>query len=192
MIITFSEIIDMIAMSFFIGYIFKDLFHRVPKASHYYAYDPLKYHKGTRFWDDLKHSVMIAAPALVLHEFAHKFVALGFGAEATLHAPYFLYAIVLILKLIKFPLLFIVGGYVVHTPLPPLESAMVSVAGPLMNLLLYILCLLAVKYKWVDAKYHPMLVVSGKLNLFLCIFNMLPFRGFDGYNFFTGLFQAFV
>lgn len=191
MVITFSEIIDIAAMSLFIGYIFKDLFSRVPKAKHYYEYDPLKYHAKTKFWDDLKHSIMIAAPALVLHEFAHKFVAMAYGATATLHAPYFLYFVVLALKLIRFPILFIVGGFVSHTALPPFESAMVAIAGPLTNFALYFLCLAAVKYKWVDAKYHPMLVVSSKLNLFLGIFNMLPFWGFDGQHFFQNMFAAF-
>ncbi|MBW2992362.1 M50 family metallopeptidase [Candidatus Woesearchaeota archaeon] len=190
--ITISEIIDIIAMSFFIGYIFKDMFHRVPKPQHYDEYDPLKYHKETKFWDDLKHSVMIAAPAIVLHEFAHKFVAMGFGATATLHAPYFLYIIVLILRLLKFPFIFFVGGYVAHSPLPPFESAMVSIAGPLINLVLYLLCIGAVRYKWAHSKYFPMLAMSGKLNLFLCIFNMLPFPGFDGQHFFAGMWQAFL
>ena len=195
MIVTFWEIADIIAMTFFIGFIFKDYFRLVPKPKHHAGYEPLEYYnksKKGKFWEDLLHSCMIAAPALVLHEFGHKIVAMSFGAIATLHAPYFMYLIILGMKLIKFPILFFVGGYVTHSALPPLQSAFVSLAGPLTNLILYLICFIAVKYELANNKYTPLLMASGKLNLFLCIFNMIPIPGFDGYNMFMGLWQAFV
>lgn len=191
MIITVQEMIDIVIMTFAIGFIFKDMFRRIPKPEHH-NYDPLKQFHRSGFWDDLKQSIMIAAPAIVLHEFAHKFVAMGYGAAATLHAPYSMYAIVILLKLINFPLIFFVGGYVSHTALPPFQSAMVAIAGPLTNLTLYLLCTSAIKFRWIHRKYHPMVFVAGKLNLFLFIFNMIPIRGFDGYHFFSSLMQVFA
>ena len=188
MFITLQEIIDLVIMTFAIGYIFSDFFKREPLE----GYDPLAYYKKPQLWENIKFASMIAAPAVVLHELAHKFIAMAFGAAATLHAPYFWYFAVVLLKLMKFPLLFFVGGYVTHTPLPPLESSVVSIAGPLTNLVFWLSCWMIVKFGLVHKKYYKILVPVAKLNMFLFIFNMIPLPGFDGYNFISGLFRAFV
>jgi Zn-dependent protease len=182
-----QEIIDIIAMTFAIGFIFSRFFHRKPSE----GYDPLTYYQKSSLWEDIKHGAMIAAPAVVLHELAHKFVAMSFGATATLHAPYTMYFLVILLTLIRFPLIFFVGGYVSHTPLPALQSSIVSIAGPLTNLVLFGLATLLVKRKLVHRKYYEPLALIAKLNLFLLAFNMIPFPGFDGYHFFRGLIAAF-
>ena len=127
----------------------------------------------------------------MLHELAHKFVAIGFGAAATLHAPYNLYIFVIIMKLLRFPLLFFVGGYVSHTPLPYLQSALVAVAGPLMNFIVWGVIFVIVHYKLINKKYYKILEPIAKINLFLGIFNMIPIPGFDGFSFFVNLFKAF-
>ncbi len=173
-------------MTFAIGYIFSDFFRRDPLE----GYDPLKYYQKPALWENIKFAAMIAAPAVVFHELAHKFVAIIFGASATLHAPYFWYAIVILLKLMRFPLLFFIGGYVTHTPLPLLESSLVAIAGPLTNLILWLASLAIVKYRLIDRKYYKILVPMGKINMFLFIFNMIPLPGFDGYNFFANIFRA--
>ncbi|MBU0628575.1 MAG: M50 family metallopeptidase [Nanoarchaeota archaeon] len=179
---------DLVIMTFAIGYIFSDFFRREPLE----GYDPLKYYKKPQLWENIKFASMIAAPAVVLHELAHKFAAMSFGASATLHAPYFWYAIVILLKMMRFPLLFFVGGYVSHTALPPLESSIVAVAGPLTNLILWIACLAVVKYRLINRKYYKILVPAAKINMFLFIFNMIPLPGFDGYHFISSLFSAFA
>lgn len=186
--LTLIELIDIIIMTFAIGYIFSDFFKREPLE----GYDPLKYYQKSPFFENIKFAAMIAAPAVVLHELAHKFVAMSFGATATLHAPYTMYAIVILLKLMRFPLLFFVGGYVTHTPLPLLQSSLVAVAGPLTNLILWVASILIVKYSLIDKKYYKIIVPMGKINMFLFIFNMLPLPGFDGYHFFSSIFQAFL
>jgi Zn-dependent protease len=174
-------------MAFAIGYIFSDFFRREPLE----GYDPLKYYRKQPLFENIKYAALIAAPAVVFHELAHKFVAVFFGAQATLHAPYFWYATVILLKLMKFPLLFFVGGYVTHTPLPALQSALVAVAGPLTNLLLWLAAIAVIKFRLVDRKYYKLVIPMGKINMFLFIFNMIPLPGFDGYNFITSLFGAF-
>jgi|TARA_B100001971_G_scaffold210469_1_gene236041 Zn-dependent protease len=186
--ITLNEIIDIVFMTFAIGFIFSDIFKREPLE----GYDPLKYYSRTGMWENIKFAAMIAAPAVVLHELAHKFVALGFGAQATLHAPYTIYMIVILLKLVRFPLLFFVGGYVAHTLLPPLESAAVSIVGPLTNLAIWLSILAIVRFNLVNKKYYRILEPMAKLNMFLFIFNMIPLPGFDGYNFLSSLFSAFA
>ena len=174
-------------MTFAIGYIFSDYFKREPLE----GYDPLKFYRKSPLIENIKFAAMITAPAVVFHELAHKFVALSFGATATLHAPYGMYAIVILLKMMRFPLLFFVGGYVSHTPLPALQSALVSVAGPLTNLILWLAAIAVVKYSLVNRKYYKIIVPMGKINMFLCIFNMLPLPGFDGFHFISSIFQAF-
>jgi Zn-dependent protease len=116
---------------------------------------------------------------------------MGFGATATLEAPYIMYAIVIVLALMRFPLLFFVGGYVAHSPLPALPSAFVSIAGITMNVLLWFIFRSLIKYKIAKRKYWNELALMAKLNLFLAAFNMLPIPGFDGFNFFRALFGVF-
>ena len=187
MFITPREIIDIVIMTFAIGYIFSTIIRREPTT----GYDPLKYYQKNKLWEDIKFGAMIAAPAVVLHELSHKFVAMAYGAIATLHAPLGWYFIVILLRLLNFPLVFFVGGYVTHTPLLPFASAMVALAGPFMNLILYVGCTVVVKYKLIPKKYYRMALISGKLNLFLFIFNMIPIPGFDGSHVFSGLLTYF-
>ena len=187
MFITIWEIIDIVIMTFAIGFIFSDFFKREPLE----GYDPIKYFSQSSRWQNVKFAAMIAAPVVVIHELAHKFVAMGFGATATLHAPINIYAIVILLKLLRFPLLFFIGGYVEHSALPYLQSAWVSIAGPLSNFLIWGVIYLIIHYKLVDKKYYKILQPMAKLSLFLGIFNMLPVPGFDGFNFFSALFRAF-
>jgi Zn-dependent protease len=187
MFITVREIIDIVLMTLAIGYIFSTFIKRQPSED----YDPLTYYKKNQFLEDIKFGAMIAAPAVVLHELAHKFVAMGFGATATLHAPLGWYAVIIVLRLLNFPLLFFVGGYVTHSGLPSLQSSFVSIAGPLTNLILYGLFILVIKFKLVHRKHYRMLAISAKLNLFLAVFNMIPIPGFDGYWFFRSLLMYF-
>ena len=174
-------------MAFAIGFIFSDFFKREPSE----GYDPIKFYQRSSMFQNIKYAAMIAAPAVVFHELAHKFVAMGFGATATLRAPYTLYAIVILMKLMRFPLLFFVGGYVEHTALPPLESAFVSVAGPLTNFIIWGAIFMIIHFRLVDRKYYKILAPMAKINLFLGVFNMLPIPGFDGFHFFRSLFAVF-
>jgi len=182
--ITLHEIFDILLMTFVIGFIFSSFIRPKPR-------DILDYYKSN-MWNDIKYGIIIAAPAVVLHELSHKFMAMSFGATATLHAPYSMYAIVILMKLVNFPLMFFVGGYVSHTALPALQSSFVALAGPLINLLIWLVILLLVKTSSVNKKYYNILVPAAKLNMFLFIFNMIPIPGFDGFGFLQGLFQAFV
>jgi Zn-dependent protease len=178
MFLTFREIIDICIMTLAIGYIFSTIIKREPDLD----YDPLKYYSQNKLIEDIKFGVIIAAPAVVLHELAHKVFAMSFGAVATLHAPIGWYAIIIIMRALNFPLFFFVGGYVSHSPLLPLQSFIVSIAGPLTNLLLYGICIGLVKYKLINRKHYKTAMISAKLNMFLFVFNILPIPGFDGFH----------
>jgi Zn-dependent protease len=190
MILTFWEVIDIIAMTLFVGFIFKDFFARpAPTAA---AYDPLKKLK-TKKKDDFLFACALVAPAIVLHEFAHKFVGMSFGLQSTFHAAYFWLALGLMLKLMNFSFIFFIPAYVETIgQATHLQLAFVSVAGPLMNLALWIGCALVLKFANVSRKYIPYLALASKINMFLFIFNMIPIMPFDGGNFFYHLWQAFA
>ena len=177
-------------MTFVIGFIFSRFFRKEPS----YSYDPLSYYsRQNTLINQIIYGAIIAAPAVVLHELSHKFVAMSFGANAILHAPYKMYAIVILMVLLNFPIIFLVGGYVnILTPLPPLPIAFVAVAGPLMNLILWFIFKSLIKYNIAPKKYWRELGMMAKLNLFLAGFNMLPIPGFDGFNFFQALFQTIL
>jgi len=186
--LTIGEVFDLIIMILAIGFIFSKLFKRKPKGN----YDPLTYYnKKNYFWQDLKYGIIIAAPAVVLHELAHKFTAMAFGATATLHAPYLMYAIAIALVLFKSPLVFFVGGYVTHTALGALPSTVVAFAGPFVNLVLWLGIKPILKTKYGKKHMHILLMISN-LNMFLFIFNMIPIPGFDGFSFFEGIIRFFM
>lgn len=188
---TSQEFIDLIAMILVIGYIFAKIMPRRKLATR--NYDPLKQYKQNNFLEDLKWGIIVAAPAIVFHELAHKFVAMSFGATATLHAPYTMYAVVILLILFKSPIIFFVGGYVTHTLLPPLQSALVSVSGPLTNLAIWGICVYLIKSKSkFSRKNIEVIAMMKKINMFLFIFNMIPIPGFDGFNFLSAIFKYIV
>jgi Zn-dependent protease len=185
--ISIQELLDIAIMTFALGFIFSDYFKKKPLDD-----DPLAYYQKNQRWENIKNAALIAAPAIIFHELAHKFFAMYFGAQATLHAPYGWYALIIILKLLNFPLLFFVGGYVSHTPLPALASAVVSLAGPLTNVGVWLATTVIVKKQLINRKYYPILIPIGKINLFLAIFNMIPIPGFDGANAIINLLRAFA
>jgi Zn-dependent protease len=194
MLFTIQEIIDLVIMIFATGYIFSSFVKRQPHE----GYDPLTYYGKSSFVEDLKYGIIIAAPAIVLHELAHKFMAMAFGVQATLHAPelmgipYGWYILIIVMQALKVPLLFFVGGYVEHRVLPPFQSIFVSLAGPLTNLLIFFVCMGLVRYKIVNRKHYHIIGMASKLNLFLFVFNLIPFPGFDGFNAIMGLIRLFL
>ncbi len=191
--LSIQEIIDIVLMTLFIGFIFSRYFRRKPVRE----YDPLTYYQKSTLLEDIKWGAIIAAPAVVLHELAHKFMAIAFGAQATLYAPslfgipYGMYLFVILLSYLRFPVIFFVGGYVAHTPLAALPSAIVAIAGPLINFILWLGSIIVIKNKLVNRKYFESIHLMGKLNMFLFIFNMIPIPGFDGFNFIISLIGLF-
>jgi len=189
MFLSLQEVFDIVLMTFALGFIFSRFFRREPS----HDYDPLQfYSKQDTIIHQIMYGALIAAPAVVLHELAHKFVAMAFGATAVLHAPYLMYGIAIALLLLNVPLIILVGGYVSHSYLLPLPSALVAVAGPLMNFILWFVFWMCIKYKLVNKRYWRDLAMMAKLNLFLAGFNMLPIPTFDGFAFFQALFQSIL
>ncbi len=194
MIISAGEILDIALMTAAVGYIFMYFIRRASPAS------PESYLKKQSFdWDAFKIACLVTAPALILHELAHKFAALGFGFSATFHAAYTFLALGIILRLMQSSFIFFVPAYVsigcyssAACSIPPLQSSIIAAAGPFANLAIFLGVLAVLKYKKkMKKKTIAVLQMTKVINIFLFIFNMLPFYFFDGYKVFSGLFNHF-
>ena len=122
-------------------------------------------------------SILTVGTAFLLHELAHKVVAVRFGQVAAFRADYGLLALAVASGLAGF--LFAAPGAVYHRGhITDRQNGLVAVAGPVTNLVLAAVFL------------GPFLLVSGfvgdiarlgiLVNLGLAAFNMIPFGPLDG------------
>lgn len=191
--ITIIEILDIFVMAGLIGFLFMDL---LPS-------------RNESRKEKFKLSVIALAPAIILHELAHKFVAMSFGLEAVFKAFYHnlftlgLGAFAIFAKLSNFGMIFLVPGYVeicsgnnacgVALAANPLWGAIIAFAGPAIHLILWGISSYLLKYKSknLSEKQFTILILNKKINLFLFIFNMIPFPPFDGGSVFYNLSRVF-
>lgn len=115
-----GEIIDLIIMSLAIGFIFKDFIK--PKFQNY---DPIKHFKTK---GNIKFAIYAVAPAIVLHELGHKFIAIFLGVDATFFASYGFLLIGVILKLMGSGIIFFVPGYVTHASVTGIKLTLIAFA----------------------------------------------------------------
>lgn len=121
-------------------------------------------------------SVLTVGVGFLLHELAHKVVAVRFGQVAAFKADYTMLALCIGAAFAGF--LFAAPGAVYHRGrITERENGLVSVAGPLTNVALV-------------AIFLPLVFVGGfvgevgqlgvTINAFLAAFNMIPFGPLDG------------
>jgi len=184
MIITFRELFDMALMTLAVGYIFMGIFQVHTRIQ---AFD----------WRALWFACLVTTPALILHELSHKFVAMGFGMDATFHAAYLFLGIGVLLRFAHSPFIFFVPAYVAIgcASLPcrfnPLDSAIIAFAGPAVNLALFVTAWLVLKYRRIRSRmWFAFWFITQRINLLLFILNMLPVPGFDGFKVYEGLWRA--
>lgn len=155
-------------------------------------------------WHSLWFAALITAPAIILHEFGHKITALSFGFTSTLHAAcstaniagggFFdfycgLTIVSIVLKIVNFGFIFFIPAFVETVGnATVLQHTLISVAGPLVNLALFLITLIILKtHKKLSLKMMNFLTLTKNINLFLFVFNMIPIPGFDGFNVFRGI-----
>ena len=118
-------------------------------------------------------SMVTAGLGFLLHEIAHKVVAVRFGQIAEFRADYGMLFLAIAMSLAQF--IFAAPGAVHHRGrLTPKEHGLIALAGPVTNLGL-------------AALFLPVLLVSVEvavygvgINLLLAGFNMIPFGPLDG------------
>ncbi len=182
-LISFIEIVNIIIATLVVGYIFTGLFN-IRKRDVLDAY--IK-----RFdWRDFWFSCMVAAPGIILHEMAHKFVALGFGLGAVFHISSFGLVLGVLLKLFGSGFIILAPGYVEIFGANSSQMIITAFAGPFMNLLMWGLAFFVLKYKKNITRKEAILWSLGShINKWLFIFNILPIPPLDGYKFWFTLFQ---
>ena len=175
-LITLGEIISLIIVTLIIGYIFSGYVRPI-------------YRKPLNF-KDIKFAIIISAPAIILHELAHKFVALSFGISAKFYMWTFGLILGLVLRFFHSPFIILAPGYVNIGGGTPEQLAIIAFAGPFVNLLLFFISLLLLKKRRLKRKQIVALHLTKIINLWLFIFNMLPIPPLDGSKVFYHLFQT--
>ena len=170
-------------MTFVIGYIFSG---SVPyfKKKNIYAVPKKKFFD----WERIKFAMLITAPGVVIHELAHKFVAMIYGYSATFQIFPLGLGIGLLLKLVNSPFLFVAPGYV-QIPLvaDAVAYRLIAFAGPAVNLILWLGSWILLKtQKNLKKKWFTILVLTKQINMILFFFNMIPLGFFDGAKVFFG------
>ena len=175
------EIIQLVILTLAMGYIFSG-----------FIQSPGTIRK--RFdWESIKFAAIIATPAVVLHEFGHKFIAIAFGLDATFNIWGFGLLLGILLKAIGSPFLFLAPAYVsIPAGASAIQSAIIAFAGPGTNLLLFAISAYVLKTKTnLSEKKLIAWAISKKLNLFLFFFNLIPIPPLDGFHVLEALIVAF-
>ena len=184
-ITTAAEILGIIGTIVAIGYIFSGLI-RKPKT----WWQQLQENKYFD-WDNFKYSTMIAAPAIIFHELAHKFAGFAYGVPSYYNVLWWGLGIGIFLRVIGSGFIFFIPGYVqVSQAVDPGSMAVIAFAGPAANLAMFFISWALIKYN-IKPKWNRAFHISKVINLWLFIFNMLPIPPLDGSKVVAGLLGAF-
>lgn len=177
-IFTIGELFNLVVLTLAVGYVLSSYVHR-PKI----AYDYTSYTRYGIDWEDIKFAMIVAAPAVLIHEMGHKFMAIAFGIPAYFEVWWTGIAIAVILRAVGSPFLILAPGYVVISQANDIQNLLISAAGPLMNLILWLGSDLILKhYHKLSRRQMVGFYLSKKINMILFIFNILPIPPLDGFH----------
>ncbi len=193
-LLSVMEVVDIILMSLVVGFIFKDVLRPRQRHGDPDAFlknvTPGRLPKLSDFW----YAVLLVAPAIILHEFGHKFVAMAFGLEATFNAAYTWLLIGVVMKLVMPGFIFFVPAYVSYPAIASAwQSFLIAFSGPAVNGLLWLGSLLYMRYAFPgrlrkkDEERLRFVALFRRINGFLFVFNLIPIPGFDGFHVLTSL-----
>ncbi|MBA2861488.1 site-2 protease family protein [Methanococcus maripaludis] len=120
--------------------------------------------------------------AFIFHELAHRTVARHFGAWSEFRAWYEGLGIALFLKVLLGFTFIAPGAVYIHKDyLTTKENGLISIAGPLTNIVLAILFMvLPIPAIYYSGYYIDIAGFGYYVNIFLAFFNMIPIYPFDG------------
>ncbi len=186
-LLSLAEIFRLVVMTLALGYIFS-AFMPQQLFGQKGVYHLLKAQAQGFDWEALKYAAIITAPAVALHELGHKFVALAFGLNAEFFASYWGLGLGVFLKMVGAPFIIFIPGYVnIPYDTPVLISGAIALAGPMINLFLWIFASISLKLFKLNKKQMILAYLTKKINILLFVFNMLPLGFFDGAKVFRAL-----
>ena len=163
--ISLLEILYLIILTIIIGYIFSGFIRR-PATEH-------EIYEKIFNWGDFKTSIIVAAPAVILHELGHKFSAILFGLDAVLHIFWEGLGLAIFLKLINSPFLIIAPAYVsISGQATAFQGFITAFSGPLVNLILFLGAWIATERIRLTRNQAIILYLTKQINLLLFIFNV--------------------
>jgi len=133
-------------------------------------------------------SIIGVGTGFVLHELAHKYVAIRFGAQAEFRAWKIGLILALVLPIITFGrFLFAAPGavYIFGERISVKQNGLISIAGPLTNIVVAFVFLSLLLLFETSQLLNTIAVSGAKINFFLAFFNMIPFGPLDGTKVFS-------
>ena len=126
-------------------------------------------------------ALVAVGTGFILHELAHKYSAIHFGARAA----FFAWPMGLLLALgLSFGLGFVFAApgavYIFKNDLTKRENGIISAVGPITNIILGILFWALGLFVFNTGLAGTILTMAGFINFFLALFNLIPIGPLDG------------
>lgn len=122
-------------------------------------------------------ALVTAGLGFLLHELSHKFVAQRYGCAAEFRSFDQMLYLALGLAVVTGFIFAAPGAVMISGMVTRKENGLISLAGPLMN---YILAAIFFGLTLFFPTWAPLLLIGFSINMWLGLFNMLPFWNFDG------------
>jgi Zn-dependent protease len=115
----------------------------------------------------------------IVHELGHKVVAQHYGCFAEFRANGFMLMLAIIMSFFGF-LFAAPGAVMIHGPVGVRRNGKISMAGPLMNLILAVIFLSNLLIFPFTGFLQALFSYGFMINTWLCLFNLIPILNFDG------------
>ena len=199
MVFSIIEIIKIVIGTLVDAFILKDYFKLPIEKTHRFNSYSESYYRDIKSISDpyqlklIGYTFLILIPSIGLHEIGHKLMGLALGFSAIIDISTQGLFMSLLFKF-AFGFTFIVPAFVVTSGVfTYLDNFLISVSGPLLNLIIWKLCqyLLFSKMK---LKHSAQITIGniGRINKFLFFFNIIPLPFFDGWGIWSSLFYMIM
>ena len=126
-------------------------------------------------------SLFTAGVGFLLHELAHKFVAQRYGCVAEFRAFDQMLYLAMGLAVLLGVIFAAPGAVMISGMITRKENGLVSLAGPLTN---YVLAMIFLGLSFMFPAWRFIFAIGFGVNMWLGLFNMIPFGNFDGIKIF--------